>query len=100
MASCAAFRHNAQQALLNDVTATLPGTSTFDIAVLPGDGIGVEVTREAVRALQALEQHLEGVGFAFHEYSVGAAEYLRSGNPLPEDALDACGKADAVLLGA
>ena len=66
--------------------------------MLPGDGIGVDVTREAVRVLQALS--FDSVKFAFHEYSVGAGEYLRSGNPLPPDALEACAQADAVLLGA
>ncbi len=74
--------------------------TTFQIAVLPGDGVGVDVTREAVRVLQALETGLDGVNFAFHEYSVGAGEYLQRGNPLPADALDGCAHADAVLLGA
>lgn len=73
---------------------------TFHIAVLPGDGIGVDVTRETVRVLEKLETQLSGVKLAFREYSVGAGEYLRSGNPLPDDALNACAEADAVLLGA
>lgn len=73
---------------------------TFNIAVLPGDGIGVDVTRETLRVLEALQPGLDGVKFEFHEYSVGAGEYLKNGDPLPADALDACGKADAVLLGA
>lgn len=72
----------------------------FHIAVLPGDGIGVDVAREAVRVLQTVESQLAGVQFAFHEHAVGAAEYLRSGNPLPPSALEACASADAVLLGA
>jgi 3-isopropylmalate dehydrogenase len=67
---------------------------------LPGDGIGVEVMREAVRVLQALERGLHRVKFAFHEYSVGAGEYLQRGNPLPSEALEACARADAILLGA
>ncbi len=74
--------------------------TAFNLAVLPGDGIGVDVTREAVRVLQALETRLDGVKFAFHEYSVGAGEHLKHGNPLPTEALDGCAKADAVLLGA
>ncbi len=82
------------------MTATYHPACNFNIAVLPGDGIGVEVTREAVRVLQALEAHLSDVKFVFREHSVGAAEYLRSGDPLPATALDACAKADAVLLGA
>jgi 3-isopropylmalate dehydrogenase len=73
---------------------------TFDIAVLPGDGIGGEVTAEAVRVLRAVESRLSGVGFALREHSAGAGEYLRSGDPLPPTALDVCRRADAVLLGA
>lgn len=74
--------------------------SSFQIAVLPGDGIGVDVTRETVRLLRALESKLDGVSFSFSEHSVGAGEYLRSGTPLPEEAFAACRAADAVLLGA
>lgn len=74
--------------------------TTFNIAVLAGDGIGVDVTRETLRVLEALQPQLNGVKFAFHEYSVGAAEYLKNGNPLPDDAINGCGQADAVLLGA
>jgi 3-isopropylmalate dehydrogenase len=74
--------------------------ASFNIAVLPGDGIGVDVTAEAVKVLVALESKLSGVKFVFHEYSVGAGEYLKHGDPLPSDAFDACRKADAVLLGA
>lgn len=73
---------------------------TFNIAVLPGDGIGVDVTRETVRLLQALQSKLDGTRFAFSEQSVGAGEFLRSGTPLPEEAFAACRAADAVLLGA
>ena len=93
VATCAAIQ-------VNHVTAAVQGICSFDIAVLPGDGIGVEVTAEAIRMLQALAHRLKGVKFAFHEYSVGAGEYLKRGNPLPAEALNACAKANAVLLGA
>src|ERR1041384_5973103 len=75
-------------------------STTFNIAVLPGDGIGVDVTAEAVKVLQGLEPKLDGITFAFHEYSVGARVYLRHGDPLPAEAFAACRQADAVLLGA
>jgi 3-isopropylmalate dehydrogenase len=68
--------------------------------VLPGDGIGVDVTREAVRVLKAVQRLVVGVSFEFQEFSVGAAEYQRNGDPLPAAAFDACRAADAVLLGA
>lgn len=68
----------------------------FSIAVLPGDGIGPEVTAEAVRVLKALVTPR----FTFTELSVGAGEYLRSGDPLPPEAFAQISKHDAVLLGA
>ena len=77
-----------------------PLPSSVSIALLPGDGIGVDVTREAVRVLRALEEKVDGLRFEFTEHQVGAAEFLRSGNPLPEAAFAACRAADAVLLGA
>ena len=74
--------------------------TAFHIALLPGDGIGPEVVAEAVRVLQAVERKLLGVQFTFTEHAVGAAEYLRNGEPLPASAVQACRDADAVLLGA
>jgi 3-isopropylmalate dehydrogenase len=73
---------------------------TFNLAVLPGDGIGSEVMTEAIKVLRAVEARLSGVSFELTEHSVGAAEYLKNGNPLPESAFEACRTADAVLLGA
>lgn len=75
-------------------------SASFQIAVLPGDGIGVDVTREAVRVLQAVESQFPELSLAYQEVSVGAGEYLKSGDPLPESAFDACREADAILLGA
>lgn len=65
------------------------------IAVLPGDGIGPEVTTEALRVLRAVAPALE-----FEEFSAGAAEYLRSGDPLPPAVLRRLREFDAILLGA
>ena len=56
---------------------------TYRIAVLPGDGIGPEVTKETLKALEAVEQIVSGIRFEFDEFSVGAGEYLNSGDPLP-----------------
>lgn len=67
------------------------------IALLPGDGVGPEVVAEAVRVLEAAA---EGFSLEFTEFSVGAGEYLRSGNPLPEATLAAVRGFDAILLGA
>ncbi len=73
---------------------------TFRIAVLPGDGIGPEVMQPAVLLLEEVERRLEGVRFGFQSYGAGAAEFLRSGNPLPQETLEGCAAADAILLGA
>ena len=75
-------------------------TRTWNIAILAGDGIGPEVTAEAVKVLRTLEQRLEGVRFALTPVSAGAAEFLRSGDPLPASTYAACREADAVLLAA
>jgi 3-isopropylmalate dehydrogenase len=73
--------------------------SRFSIAVLPGDGIGPEVTAQAVRALSAAGE-LCGHSFALTEYPVGARAYRELGEPFPEVTRDAVRAADAVLLGA
>jgi 3-isopropylmalate dehydrogenase len=69
------------------------------IAVLPGDGIGAEVTTEAVRCLQAIGSAF-GHEFQFGQYLFGGAAIDDSGDPLPPATLQACREADAVLLGA
>jgi 3-isopropylmalate dehydrogenase len=71
--------------------------TTFHIAVLPGDGIGVDVTREAVKVLRAAART-----FTLHltTYECGADCYRRTGDDLPPKTLAACREADAVLLGA
>jgi len=71
----------------------------LNIAVLPGDGIGPEVTREAVRCLRAVAE-IYGCEFAFTEYLIGGAAIQATGTPLPVETLDACLASDAVLLGA
>ena len=69
------------------------------ITLLPGDGIGPEVTREAVRVLRAVAD-AQGHELTFEERLVGGAALRQSGEPLPQETLETCRKADAVLLGA
>jgi 3-isopropylmalate dehydrogenase len=73
---------------------------TFQIAVLPGDGIGAEVMAEAERVLLNVLPPASGVTLNLQHVPAGAGEYLKSGNPLPETTLAICQQADAVLLGA
>jgi 3-isopropylmalate dehydrogenase len=72
----------------------------LNIALLPGDGIGVDVIAETVRVLSAIENRMPELDFACTEYSVGAGEYLKSGDPLPTATLDKIKTHDAILLGA
>jgi 3-isopropylmalate dehydrogenase len=69
------------------------------IVVLGGDGIGPEVTREAVRVLQGIAQRFKHE-FIFEERLIGGAAIDATGSPLPDATVSACGSADAVLLGA
>ncbi|MBL8222026.1 MAG: 3-isopropylmalate dehydrogenase, partial [Bryobacterales bacterium] len=70
------------------------------IALLAGDGIGPEVVMPATQVLEAAARRRTGFHFEFIPYSAGAAEYLRSGTPLPDATLEGCAAADATLLGA
>jgi 3-isopropylmalate dehydrogenase len=66
------------------------------IAVFAGDGIGPEVTREAVRVLEALNLP----GLELIEGDVGGAAYRKHGNPLPPETLAIARSVDAILFGA
>jgi 3-isopropylmalate dehydrogenase len=69
------------------------------IAVLAGDGIGAEVTAEAVRALEKVAARF-GQQFEFEAGLLGGAAIDATGEPLPAATLALCMRADAVLLGA
>ena len=70
-----------------------------NIVVLPGDGIGPEVTAAAVEALRAVATRY-GHDFRFREHMIGGAAIDASGSALPDDTLAAARAADAILLGA
>jgi 3-isopropylmalate dehydrogenase len=69
------------------------------IASLPGDGIGVDVTVEAIKALRAVAGAY-GHQFDFPEALIGGAAIDATGTALPDETLDLCRKSQAVLLGA
>jgi 3-isopropylmalate dehydrogenase len=69
------------------------------IAVLPGDGIGPEVTREAVKVLRAAATRFH-LALAFQEAAIGGTAYEGAGSPLPDQTLAVCRGADAILFGA
>jgi 3-isopropylmalate dehydrogenase len=75
------------------------GTGTRRIAVLPGDGIGPEVIREARRVLEVVSGHAGG-RLAFEEGLIGGGAIDAEGTSLPEATLRLCQASDAILFGA
>ena len=71
----------------------------YTIALLPGDGIGPEVIKEAVKVLRSLGKSL-GIKLTLNEVPVGGAAYEVDRHPLPPETLKTAQEADAVLLGA
>lgn len=71
----------------------------YNIAVLSGDGIGPEVTAEAIKVLNKVGEKYD-VKFNCKEYIAGGIAIDKTGNPLPDETLNACVNADSVLLGA
>ncbi|ANU26105.1 tartrate dehydrogenase [Planococcus versutus] len=72
----------------------------FKIAVLPGDGIGPEVTKEAVKVLEAINQQNSTFAIEFKEFEWGSEYYLANGQMMPDDGLDQLKNFDAILFGA
>jgi 3-isopropylmalate dehydrogenase len=70
---------------------------TFDICVLPGDGIGIEVVEATLPLLEKVQR---GFALRFTEYPAGAHHYRKSGDALPEATFEAAKRADAILFGA
>lgn len=71
----------------------------YKIAVIPGDGTGPEVTREAVKVLKAAAGKF-GFRLELNDYDFGGERYLKTGEVLPESAVGEMRKHDAILLGA
>ncbi|MGO8756936.1 MAG: 3-isopropylmalate dehydrogenase [Terracidiphilus sp.] len=71
----------------------------LNILVVAGDGIGPEVTAEAVAVLKEIAEQ-GGHEFAFTEKRIGGVAIVQDGTPLPEETLEAALRSDAVLLGA
>src|ERR1700685_3999335 len=71
----------------------------LNITVLPGDGIGPEVTEQAVRVLQAVAEAF-GHQLQLQRKNIGGAALAAANDPLPADTIQACLSSSAVLLGA
>jgi 3-isopropylmalate dehydrogenase len=71
--------------------------TTYEIAVIHGDGIGPEVCQAAIDVLKATSV---SNALKFVEYEAGATHYLKSGTAFPDETYEGCKKADAILHGA
>lgn len=69
------------------------------IVILPGDGIGPEIIAQATRVLEHINARFD-LKLELQSHVFGGAAYDEQGTPLPESTLDACKRADAILLGA
>ena len=69
------------------------------ITLLPGDGIGPEVTDEAVKVLKVIEEKFDH-SFTLNKALFGGIAIDQTGSPYPQETQDLCKEADAVLLGA
>ena len=71
---------------------------TYKIAVLAGDGIGPEITREALKVLEVIEER-NAVRFDLMPAAFGACAYFETGDAFPQGTIDICDAADAILKG-
>jgi 3-isopropylmalate dehydrogenase len=78
----------------------MAGRAAFRIAVLPGDGIGVEVMDACLAVLERLERRVGGFGLACERLPGGARLYRETGVAFPDASRRACERADAILFGA
>ena len=70
----------------------------YDIAIIPGDGVGNEITREALKILKAVSDKY-GFGIKTMEFEWGCDYYLKNGKMNPEGMLDTLKDFDAIFLG-
>ena len=75
-------------------------TQSFEIAVLPGDGIGGEVMAAALQVVDAVIDHVGGFRCAWRHFRAGAQAYRDTGTALADEVMKALEEADSILLGA
>jgi 3-isopropylmalate dehydrogenase len=79
--------------------SSVAGGKSYNIAVIEGDGIGPEVTKQAVRVLDAVAEQF-GHTFNYRYCLLGADAIDKTGSPLPGETIDICLDSDAILFGA
>lgn len=72
----------------------------YNLAIIPGDGVGPEVVAEGRKVLDALAAQEAGLNFRYTEFSWGSAYYRETGRMMPEDGLTQVSACDAILFGA
>ena len=70
----------------------------YKIAVLAGDGIGPEITAEAIKLLQLIDER-NNIQFELQHAPFGASAYFDTGSSFPEETISICDNADAILKG-
>lgn len=71
---------------------------TYNIALMPGDGIGPEIMEQGVKALRVIEQRND-VTFNLVPAAFGASAWFETGSSFPRESVDICDRADAILKG-
>ncbi|MCM3713961.1 isocitrate/isopropylmalate dehydrogenase family protein [Alkalihalobacillus oceani] len=71
----------------------------FNIATLPGDGVGPEIISEGIKVLQAAEKIVSGFSLDFQKYDAGAGHYVKTGDVFPDSTYEECKESDAIFLG-
>lgn len=77
-----------------------PGRQSYRIALIPGDGIGIEVIEAGTIVLEHLAECMNTFDLDFERFEWSSAYYKKNGKYLPEDALDQVKKFNAILFGA
>ena len=72
----------------------------YNLALIPGDGVGPEVVAEGKKILTALSNLEPELNFTYTEFPWGSAYYRETGKMMPDDGLSEVGKCDAILFGA
>jgi tartrate dehydrogenase/decarboxylase/D-malate dehydrogenase len=77
----------------------MPTEYSYRIAVIPGDGIGVEVVPEGLKALETLSSRFD-IAFDFEHFDWSCERYLATGAMMPDDGIEQLSRFDAIFLGA
>ena len=72
----------------------------FNMAIIPGDGVGPEVVTEGTKVLDALAKGKKDLSFRYSQFPWGSDYYRETGLLMPEDGLDRLLPFDAILFGA